>query len=334
MKVFADKHHGALSYSLHLLFEKRLGWELYSPIGMEWRTEGYWQYSQLEDTIHSYLDITKDYDDIGHCVVHWDPDFEWYQNHLTFKQFLKTDIDIIIASVGDHEDTFFDLIQRHKPDAKLIRQIGNWDEEVDFNKSKNVMISVGPFVCPDFVNYICYHQEFDIKKWKYTKPTNFKTIKTFVNCHHDTVDYKLWPKYKKLLPEFRFFEHGIGGDDGCISPQKGVRSCMAASGFIWHVKLGGEGFGHVIHNAYALGRPCIVRGSYYSGKMAEPLLIDGVTCIDLEKGSLEENIKKIRYFSVPKRFNKMSENAYKRFKEVCNFDKEEKALRKFLEQLI
>lgn len=333
MRVFADNHHGALSYSLYRLFEKRLGWDLFFPIGMKWRTEGYWQYSQLEDTIKSYLGIKDDDIKWRARIDRWDPDFEWTQKYLTFDQFKKTDIDIILCSVGPHEDTFFDLQQRLKPNAKLIRQIGNWNEEVDFNKSKNLMISVGPFVCPDFVNFICYHQEFDLKKWKYTKPENTKTIKTFINCFPDTVDYPLWPLYKDALSDFKFVMHGIGGTDGILSPQKAVREAMVGSGFIWHVKLGGEGFGHVIHNAYALGRPCIVKGSYYQGKMAEPLLIDGKTCIDLGKGGLGENVDKIRFFSDPVRFRQMSKAAFNRFREVCDFDQEEKAIREFLKRL-
>lgn len=334
MKVFADLHHGALSYSLHLLFEKRLGWELYNPIGLDWYKRGYWQYSHLKDTINSYLDIKKDFKDCGYHYTHWDPDFEWRQKFVTLEQFIKTEWDVLICSVGPHEDTFFNLRNKYKPRAKLIRQIGNWNEEVDFNKSKNLMISVGPFICPDYVNYICYHQEFDTRKWKYRKPANFETIKTFINCFRDTEEFELWPIYKAELKEFTWKMHGIGGDDGNISPQKAVLEAMAGSGFIWHVKLGGEGFGHVIHGAYALGRPVITRGSFYEGKMAEPLLIDGVTCIDLDNGGLEENVKKIRYFSEPRRFLKMSRAANARFREVCDFDKEEKALRGFMKALI
>jgi len=127
--------------------------------------------------------------------------------------------------------------------------------------------------------------------------------------------------------------HGIGGRDGNCHPQKKVHKAMANSGFIWHVKLGGEGFGHVIHNAYALGRPVITKGSYYYGKMAEPLLINNKTCIDLDQGSLESNIERIRYYSKPSRFLEMSKNAYNRFREVCNFNREEKEIRKFLERL-
>ena len=334
MKIFCDLHHGALSYSLHLLFEKRLGWELYNPIGTEWYYEGFWQYSQLKDTMHSYLDTKGSDKNKG---THWerhDKDFDWTQKYITLDQFKKMDIDVILCSVGQHEDTFFELRNRFKPNAKLIRQIGNWNEEVDFNKSKNLMISVGPFVCPPEVNYICYHQEFDQRLWNFVKPTNFKTIKNFVNCSHSTEDYNLWPLYKEALKDFKFKEHGILGDDGIVSPQTAVKEAMAGSGFIWQVKLGGEGFGHVIHGAYALGRPCIVKGSYYHGKMAEPLLIDGKTCIDLEKGTFQENVDKIRHFSDPTRFRKMSLAAFNRFKEVCDFNKEEKVLRMFLKQLI
>ncbi len=333
MKIFADMHHGALSYSLHLLFEKRLGWELYFPIGLDWRKEGYWQYSQLKDTVKQYLGFTSEYKTYFDHSEHFDKDFEWRRKHLTFDQFKKTDIDVILCSVGPHEDTFFDLIQREKPKAKMIRQIGNWNEETDFNKSKNLMISVGPFLCPDFVNYICYHQEFDLKQWKYRKPTNFNRISTYINCFPDSVDFPLWEIYKKALPEFDFKMHGHHGDDGNVSPQRAVRESMADSGFIWHIKLGGEGFGHVIHGAYALGRPVITKGSYYRGKMAEPLLIDNETCIDLEKGSVEENVKKIKFWSKPEHFKKMSRHAFARFQQVCDYDKEEKEIRKFLGRL-
>jgi len=333
MKIFADRHHGGLYYSLHLLFEKRLGWELYRPIGMEWEKEGYWQYSQLKDTIKQYLKPEKNDKNLGTHYLCGDTDFAFTQKALTFDQFKKMDIDVVLCSVGPHEDAYFDLIQREKPKAKLIRQIGNWDEEVDFNKSKNLMISVGPFICPDFVNFICYHQEFDTKIWKYQKPTNFKTIKTFINCFPDSVDADLWKIYEDRLPEFDFKMHGIDGRDGNCHPQAKVFEAMRGSGFIWHVKLGGEGFGHVIHNAYSLGRPVITKGKYYHGKMAEPLLINNQTCIDLDQGSLESNIERIKYYSDPERFEIMSKKAYDRFREVCNFNKEEKEIREFLNVL-
>lgn len=46
MRVLADYHHHDLFESLAILFEDRLGWELYRPIGMEWFDEGYWNFER------------------------------------------------------------------------------------------------------------------------------------------------------------------------------------------------------------------------------------------------------------------------------------------------
>jgi hypothetical protein len=40
-KVLADWHHPALWESLSILFEDRFGWELYSPMGLEWTKHGW-----------------------------------------------------------------------------------------------------------------------------------------------------------------------------------------------------------------------------------------------------------------------------------------------------
>ena len=50
----------------------------------------------------------------------------------------------------------------------------------------------------------------------------------------------------------------------------------------------GDGFGHVIHNWAAIGRPLIGHASHYAGKLAEGLWEDGVTCIDLDRHGVGE----------------------------------------------
>jgi len=55
VRVLADYHHGALYYSFHLLFEERLGFELYRPIGYEWFKRGFWKYSRNPQVIRQYL---------------------------------------------------------------------------------------------------------------------------------------------------------------------------------------------------------------------------------------------------------------------------------------
>lgn len=57
MKVLADHHHDDLYESLRILFEDRLGWELYRPIGTEWYTEGYWDVYNHPDTVTQYLGL-------------------------------------------------------------------------------------------------------------------------------------------------------------------------------------------------------------------------------------------------------------------------------------
>ena len=49
-----------LYYSLYCLLEKRLGFELYRPIGIDWFNEGYWKiaepYNNSIDTINQFLE--------------------------------------------------------------------------------------------------------------------------------------------------------------------------------------------------------------------------------------------------------------------------------------
>src|SRR3990167_11563745 len=114
MKVFADEHHQDLAYSLHLLFEHRLGYELYKPIGLEWFEQGYWDiakpYGNNPGTINQYLEKrTQQFypDGCPHRL-------------MTLEEFQETDIDIVLASIPDHFETYTRLIKDHKPNAKLV----------------------------------------------------------------------------------------------------------------------------------------------------------------------------------------------------------------------
>ena len=53
--VFIDKHHEGLFDSLVLLFEKRLGWRLYTQAGIEWYKEGLWNVYPHPSTAEQYL---------------------------------------------------------------------------------------------------------------------------------------------------------------------------------------------------------------------------------------------------------------------------------------
>ena len=126
MNIFCGWHHGGLYESLSLLFEKRLGHTLYRPIGLEWYEKGFWQYSHNPGTVLQYLQPRESVDLLSTTLDHFIcPDQAHGYDHraLTFQQFLEKDIDIVIASVANHEASFSRLIREYKPDAKFIRQI-------------------------------------------------------------------------------------------------------------------------------------------------------------------------------------------------------------------
>ena len=342
MNVFVDFHHGDLLYSLQLLIEKRLGWNLYRPIGMEWYTKGFWNigdpYPNPADTAKQYLGIddrTWDpYKNLnGDFTVEdgiynvYDPVHDVHQKAITFDKFKEMDIDIVIASYPfGHDETYKRLVAEHKPKAKLIGHIGNIGQQSSLH---DVLCSTAPF--PVDKNIVFYHQEFDLSNYFYESPGEHRLVRSFINLL-PLAD--LFQKYKEALPKFKFEAYGAGCPDGTVSSDEKIGEKMRESAFGWHVKPGGDGFGHVIHNWYASGRPVITHGTDYLGKLAGQLLVDDITCIDLELDSFENNIEKIKYWSQPENHKEMCENAFKRFQLVVNFDREAEEIKHFFENLV
>jgi hypothetical protein len=55
--VFTDFHHASLLQSFILLFEKRLGGNVFRPIGMEWAEKGFWKIYDHPATREQYLGL-------------------------------------------------------------------------------------------------------------------------------------------------------------------------------------------------------------------------------------------------------------------------------------
>ena len=62
MNVFCDFHHTELYHSIKLLFEDRLGFNLYRPIGMEWQEQGYWKVFDHPATAAQFLSVNQKFD--------------------------------------------------------------------------------------------------------------------------------------------------------------------------------------------------------------------------------------------------------------------------------
>lgn len=348
MNVFVDFHHTALLRSLIMLFEDRLGGKVYRPIGMDWATNGFWKVYDHPATQAQFLSLDQGFrpidgtpplntfaypenpeQDVYYCA---DPENGTYNKAITLEKFREMDIDIIIATIPQHVEPFKRLIKDFKPNAKLIFQVGNnWNwEKLDVD---NVMASTAPREVSRETNVIFYHQEFDINVFHRDFVFPERKIYSFVNNIEATLDWPLFQGYQKMLSDFEMKAFGGQCPDGVMNGTRNLANKMREARFIWHVKPGGDGFGHVVHNAFAVGRPIITRKSHYKDCLAESLMIDGQTCIDLDAHTIQENIRLIQEASQKEQWTRLSENAYNRFREIVDFSSEESKIREFISKL-
>lgn len=332
--VFVDLHQDDLYYSLHLLFEKRLGWKLFRPLGMDWYKNGFWKYSDNMPTVKQYLQPQGDEIKKNGYSLAYERRHNYFHKVLSFEQFKEFPIDIVIGSVVQHEQTYIDLIKKHKPKAKFIRQAGNIHDMIDTNICKNIMCSAKPVSSFPDINIVFYHQEFDLNTFSFVPVRRYNRITNLMNCFPDSPDAPLWYEFKQAIPDYDFKMYGILGDDGIIGETKNVAKAFHDTTFIWHLKHQGDGFGHVIHNAFATGRPPIVIAKYYNNTMAGDLMEGGKTCIFLDNKKIGDCVKEIEFYAQPDKYYSMSNLAYNKFKENVNFDYEFTDIVKFLGNLV
>ena len=357
MKIFSDMHHQGLYASFHYLFENRLGFELYRPIGMEWFEKGYWKiaepYNNAIGTVKQFLetgyipqDSTPPLNQLNQKIIRWaasgssffsaihDLQHGFDQKAVTFREFLDLNVDIIIASIPAHVHAYKKLIRDYSLKAKLIYQIGNigWHNEVPWLDVDNIMASVKKFPIKHAgKNVVFYRQEFDLNVFKPHHPLLQerldKSIRSFVNCLPQPEKFD---RLKELLPDFTFRAFGASCPDGVVDTISTMATLMRNSYFGLHNKPHGDGYGHVIHNWMACGKPVIVNLKDYEDKLAGELLEDEVTCIDMSRRSLEEVAEKVREYAQPEKYTQMSTNVIQRFKEVVDFEKDAENVENFL----
>jgi glycosyltransferase involved in cell wall biosynthesis len=209
---------------------------------------------------------------------------------------------------------------------------------IDFNICKNILCSTNEFLQkPHDVNLLRGHQEFDLNIFNYDANYEPYCIISMINYLRE-LDWKgdkpieFWDKYKHLLPEFKWRMYGKEGDNGHIETKIEYVNAMKKSSFIWQLK-GYEGYGHIVYNASALGKPIITRESDFKDFLWRELIEDGKTAIVINPKNEKETVDKIRYYAQPEEYRKMSQNAYNRFKQCVNFEKEAEQVKIFLEKL-
>lgn len=314
-QVFVDSHHQGLFSSLVVLFEKRLGWKLFTQAGLQWYEEKLWKVYDHPSTAEQYLlrEVEK-------------------ERGITREQFKQMDFDLILCSIPDHVEPFTRLAK--EKNCPIIFQVGNqWLFDHDF-PIKNILASAR---IPHLMGFnVCqYHQEFPLSLYNHEPPRKNKKIYCFINCINTLdlyrEDWALFLQLEQLLTEFEFKSFGGQTRDGAIAPQEEVARLTKEADFIFHTKNQGDGYSYGMHTAAACGKTIITRLEDYKGKLAEDL-ISLETCIIVDGKTPQQIAGEIRYVWDLK-LEEMSQKMANRFSEVVNFDAEQKMIEQFLDNL-
>lgn len=348
VRVLTDFHHSSLLRATNMLFGDRLGMDVYRPIGMEWFDEGFWAINDQRDTAEQFLrmesqpiDETPALNELASAARRaerfniYDPGNSTTHRACTLDFFKHMQFDYVIASIPAHVALFERLIAKYQPAAKLIVQIGNeWPESLF--AGHNVLASIRPRAFSR-TNAMFYHQEFDTEIFRPTPVPNNKTVYSFINILQNMAlawsDFQNLEMFLQRRAGFVFKSFGGQCRDGNMNGPVELADKMREASMIFHVKEGGDGFGHIIYNAYAVGRPIITRSHHYAGRLAEELLVPG-TFIDLDKLNLSDAINMIdRISQNPDELIRMGAAASARFREVVDYGKESEEIGKWLSQL-
>lgn len=351
MNIFTDFHHPALYYSFHLLFEKRLGHTLYRPIGKEWSESGYWKLLDLcvnayqreeklaellvPDAVLPYANISwnkilKEEED--YVVIDKSGNIPVEQRGVTLDQFKKIKFDLIIASFVNDIVPFKELALKYQDSTKVIVQVGNeWDLKQFKNEYVFASVKEREHGAKEIV---FYRQEFDLNIFKSFNQNYENQITSFVDPSYISDEDKvIIDKMEKSLSDYAIKLHGKLSRDGYVSDTSIVADTMRRSKFGLHLKSAEDGYGHVIHNWFAVGRPVIFRGSQYKNRLAGELLEHNEIGIDVEVTGIDKCVEIIK--NMPdEEYYAMCDNVKKRFKEVVNFDDDAEKIKLFLEEVM
>jgi len=344
MNIFTDFHHNSLLRSFVLLFENRLGAKVYRPIGMEWFYEGYWAINDLEETAKQFLDtkttIIADKTPALNVVSHiddyiynvYDPGHVTTHKAISLNTFKEIKFDYIIASIPQHINIFKDLIRKYQPNAKLIIHFGNnWLEP---EAGSNVMASVKGQGW-NKSNVVYYHQEFDTNLFKPIDEFGFRKISSYI---HVLKKNKAWVDFLNIenyLLDKKIILKSYGGQcrDGSVDGAEAVSKSVQKNDFVFHIKHTGDGYGHALYNAYACGKPTIIRSSYYKDYLGEELFNDD-NCIDLDKMSFDDAMSKIvDVINDIDQLKTMSANAHRAFTNAVNFEQDAEKIKNWIANL-
>lgn len=336
MRLLIDFHHDCLYESMALLCD-RLGWTLYRPVGMDWYEQGYWNHERKwhgDAVARQYL--PTDGSNPFHGRTH---------NLLSLEQARDEPPDIVMSSLAHNHEGFGRFAA--EVGATFGLQIGNvrfsaqdmaedrWDLAA-FGLVSGLM----PVEPPK--PHVVYHQEFDTRA--YVPPPRLGlTVSSFVQCYpQDRPAYDYWLKGAEAAPHHNWRVYGAYGEAPADVYEAGnlprcvlVREEMEASDVAWHAKRWSDGYGHVIHQWFAAGRPVLGFRDYYKDQLAGRLWVEGETGWDIASLTPGELAELLQRFRDDGDFHlRASEAAAARFRSLVDFDDEERMIRDLFAQVL
>ena len=306
MRLLADRHQADLFYAIQRLFEDRLGWQVYTPIGHDWWDEGIWRFGEVfgDDRLaQQYLAIGPHWREMEPGIyLTFDPCHpERPLYGISHGQAAGWSWDGVMATVQENQPGFARFAQA--TGARYLYQIGNTRQQIDWSLDPLVLNASEAAIEGRGVNI---GQEFDHRgTFRFREPEHMNRVASFVNLLPRIPES--WGPFEELarqLPDYRFRSFGHHCPDGILQPVGHIAEEMARTGWAYHDKPTGDGFGHIIHNWAAVGRPLIGHARYYAGQRASIFWRDGVTCLDLDRHDYAEAVRIIRE-TTPERHREM-----------------------------
>lgn len=352
MRVLADYHHSDLFESYQLLFADRFGWDVYAPYGMAWFDEWYYSFERAvhgDAVARQYLEgVWQDVVDKGDHFER--PDYTHPGRTIkgvTLEQARAQKWDIVIASVPDNDAGFHRLAK--ETGGHFGIQMGNAGQFSDWDRAEFGLVSTN-FIGVPPKPYVVYRQEFNLQDFKHEwPPAEPKSIGSFMQCFAENrgkdrgLFYDQWQRLASANRDFDWKVYGAYGSEeedewacGNLPSTPAVAAAMVRTGIFWHAKYWSDGYGHVIHNMFAVGRPIFAYHSYYADKLAGALFVPGTTMVSLDGLSDHEIVDYLRRFRDPSETEawRMGEAAAARFREVVNFDEDAENVKKLMEQVL
>ncbi len=333
--VLIDRHHGGLFRSLQLLGD-RLSWDVYTPVGMDWWTEEIWNFGRstypddrlaqqyLVEGQGAWLGSIRASEDVV-----WVKDAEFpdrWIHGITLADARKQNWTFVMATVQDNQLGFWKFAK--EVGATYLLQVGNTGQGIEWSFDPLALVSSE---MPIVGKGVLYHQEME--PIEYVPPKDHRSAASFVNSmpYMDASGSGCWTLLQRAQETLPIKVYGGDCPDGVVRPYSKLVETARSVGWGWHDKAQGDGFGHVIHTWAAVGRPIIGHASHYAGKMASVFWDDLITCIDLDRHSLEEAVEIVQGLSDAEHVA-MCEAIRGRFEANVDYDAEAEQIRAFLDQ--